>query len=216
MSPATAEETVPVAAIAERELVSAHVPIPVSEPAPGPVIEIVESSVAASNGLYRITDLSPFAAAPERFYEFGYRDALRGMIDAVIQTEGPLRTDILCQRIARAHGWLRTGGKIRERIDLHLRDYDRTGESSGEFIWKKGAVADVHPYRAPESEDARRAIGDIPLAELTWIVSENPGLLDEPDPSREMARLLGVERLVATSRARLDEAIATVRISSQE
>jgi len=216
MSPATAEEMVPVAAIAERELVSAQVPIPVSEPAPGPVIEIVESSVAASNGLYRITDLSPFAAAPERFYEFGYRDALRGMIDAVIQTEGPLRTDILCQRIARAHGWLRTGGKIRERIDLHLRDYDRTGESSGEFIWKKGAVANVHPYRAPESEDARRAIGDIPLAELTWIVSENPGLLDEPDPSREMARLLGVERLVATSRARLDEAIATVRISSQE
>ena len=204
-----------VAATVERELVSAEAPLAVAEPSRSPVAAAHDSPAEAANGQYRITDLSAFAIAPERFYEFGYRDVLRGMIDSVMETESPLRTDILCQRIARVHGWLRTGGKIRERIDLHLRDLDRTGESSGEFIWKKGAVVDIHAYRAPDGEEARRAIGDIPLAELTWIVTENPGLLDEPDPARELARLLGVERLAAASRGRLDEAIAKAGPSSR-
>ncbi len=209
-SAAILDEEAPVPATAERELVSAEAPPTLGERQTGST----PAAADAPSVLYRITDLSAFAVAPDRFYEFGYRDILCGMIEAVIETESPLRTDILCQRIARVHGWLRTGGKIRERIDLHLRDFDRTGESSGEFIWKKGAVADIQSYRAPGGEDARRAIGDIPLAELAWIVIENPGLLDEPDPARELARLLGVERLAAASRARLDEAIAKARTAA--
>lgn len=203
-SAAATTEEMSVPAMIERELVSAA----------AARVQVEPTSLSGDNSrqLYHITDLSTFPVAPDRFYEFGYRDVLRGMIDAVIDTESPLRTDILCQRIARIHGWLRTGGKIRERIDLHLRDYDRTDESSGEFIWKRGAVSELQPYREPASEDARRAIGDIPLAELAWIVAENPGLLDEPDPARELARLLGVERLAAASRARLDEAIARARV----
>lgn len=207
------EEQAPISVAVEPELVSAAAPS-----APRALGEQKTDPTPAmtytSNALYRITDLSTFPAAPERFYEFGYRDVLRGMIEAIIDTESPLRTDILCQRIARVHGWLRTGGKIRERIELHLRDFDRTDESSGEFIWKQGAVSEIQPYRAPSGEEARRAIGDIPLAELAWIVIESRGLLDEPDPARELARLLGVERLAAASRARLDEAIAKARTAA--
>jgi very-short-patch-repair endonuclease len=187
---------------------------PTSDPAPlasslGPTLP--PAPIENSAAQYRITDFSTHPAAPERFYEFTYRGVLRSMVDAVIETESPLQTDVLCQRIARAHGWLRTGPKIRERIEMHLRDFDRTHESSGEFIWKKGAVVDVLPYRPAKEEDSRRSIGDIPLAELVWLVNNSPGLLEEPDPSREMARLLGVERLAATSRGRLDEAIAKAR-----
>ena len=94
---------------------------------------------------------------------------------------------------------------------MHLSDVGRTQESSGEFIWKAGAMTDVLPYRAPDSDEARRAIPDIPLAELAAVVRDNPALLDEPDPARELARMLGVERLAAVSRARLDEAIARCR-----
>ena len=54
-------------------------------------------------------------------------------------------------------------------------------------------------------------VGDIPLAELTAVVLDSPDLLDEPDPARDLARLLGVERLAAVSRARLDEAITRAR-----
>ena len=195
---AMVEEAPPPPGIVETELVSAETP-----PA--------QAGGIIPDNLYRMTDLNGFAADPDRFYEFTYRDTLRAMVAAVIECESPLRTDILCQRIARAHGWLRTGGKIRERIDMHLRDFDRTQESSGEFIWKAGDVADIRTYRAPASENDRRPISDIPLAELAAVVQANRDLLDEPDPSRELARLLGVERLAAGSRARLDEAIARIR-----
>jgi hypothetical protein len=211
---ARVEEVVPAPMPIEIELVSAGISAPVmpvriteATQAPAPVTIVSDDQ----GDRYRITDLTRFAADPNQFFDFAYRDSLRAMIAAVIETESPLRTDILCQRVARAHGWLRTGGKIRERIDMHLRDYDRTRESSGEFIWRTGAVADFHPYRPPHDDEARRAIPDIPLAELSAVVRDNQDLLEEPDPARELARMLGVERLAAGSRTRLDEAIARGR-----
>lgn len=208
------DEVAPAPVPIDIELVSADVSAPL---VPVRAADAIQAPVSASavpgesQGRYCITDLTGFAADPDQFYDFAYRDTLRSMVAAVIETESPLRTDILCQRVARAHGWLRTGGKIRDRIDMHLRDYDRTQESSGEFIWKAGAIADLHPYRPPHGDEGRRAIPDIPLAELSAVVGDHPGLLDEPDPARELARMLGVERLAAGSRARLDEAIARGR-----
>lgn len=211
---ARTEEVAPAPTPIEIELVSADVsapvmPVRIADAAPiPPSVPVVSDD---PGGRYRITDLTGLAADPNQFFDFTYRDTLRAMVAAVIETESPLRTDILCQRVARAHGWLRTGGKIRERIDMHLRDYDRTQESSGEFIWKAGAIFDFHPYRPPHGDEARRAIPEIPLAELAAVVRDNPDLLEEPDPARELARMLGVERLAAGSRTRLDEAIARGR-----
>lgn len=208
---AHAEEAAPAPAPIEIELVSAGVSAPVMPVGiadPTPALASVSQVSDDPGGRYRITDLTGFSADPERFFDFAYGDSLRAMVAAVIETESPLRTDIVRQRVARAHGWLRTGGKIRERIDMHLRDYDRTQESSGEFIWKAGAVTDVLPYRFPNGDEARRTIPDIPLAELSAVIRDSPDLLEKPDPARELARMLGVERLTAVSRARLDEAIA--------
>ena len=158
--------------------------------------------------MYHSTDLSQFRSEPDRFHEFDYSGTLRDMVEAIVQKEAPLRDDVLAQRIARAHGWLRTGARIRERIDLHLRDLARTEESSGSFLWKPGTTATIHPYRAPADAEARRAIADIPLAELASIAVDEPGLLAETDPALALARALGVERLAARSRARLNEALA--------
>jgi very-short-patch-repair endonuclease/RecA/RadA recombinase len=162
-------------------------------------------------GCYRITDLSGFSVSPDKFHDFEYAGTLRSMVDAIIETESPLRRDILAHRISRAHGWLRTGSRIRDTIDRHLQVFDTTIETSGEFIWKKGAVSEILPYRAPANDDARRSVADIPLAELASVILDHPGLLDEPDSARELARLLGVERLAAVSRTRLEEAIARAR-----
>jgi hypothetical protein len=205
-----ADEVVPPPALAEADRVS------VETPAESCIIKATRVQLDAPSiptdvpdkREYRVTDLSGFKADPDQFFEFGYRDILRSMIEAIIEIESPLRTDILAQRISRAHGWLRTGGRIRERINLHLRNYDTKLESSGEFIWKQGTVSDIVRYRQPANDDARRSIADIPLAELASVVLDNPDLLDDIDPARDLARLLGVERLAAAS---LDEAIARAR-----
>jgi hypothetical protein len=173
---------------------------------------IAAQPVEPVSGRYRLTDLSGFGADPDQFYDFAYRGTLRAMVDAVIEHESPLREDVLAQRISRAHGWLRTGNKIRERIDLHLREVDRTAESSGNFIWRKGAMVDLLDYRLPFDADARRSVADIPLAELAAVVVANPDILDQFDPTLDVARLLGLERLAASSRARLDEAIERARL----
>ncbi|MET0528043.1 MAG: hypothetical protein ABW003_06820, partial [Microvirga sp.] len=66
---------------------------------------------------------------------------------------------------------------------------------------------EVLDYRPPFDAGARRAISEIPIAELAAAVILNRKLLDEADPALGLARLLGVERLASASRARLLEAI---------
>lgn len=216
MSPMGPVNSIPAAKLAA-DVMAEKEPQPVRLAAAGTRIGI-HSQQTADAPRYGLTDLSRFRAEPNMFYEFGYRTTLRGMVDAVMETEAPLREEILTQRIARAHGWLRTGGKIRERIQLHLRHLQRTSESSGEFLWIPGTIVPIHPYRAPVDVEARRGIADIPLAELASLVVAEPALLEEIDPALALARLLGVERLAATSRARLDEALrhASTRLESAE
>ena len=69
-------------------------------------------------------------------------------------------------------------------------------------------MSDIIPYRRPADDDARRSIAEIPLAEIASLVLDNLDLLAASDPARELAGLLGVERLAAVSRSRLEEAIA--------
>ncbi len=180
---------------------------------PQPMPPLVQPIVSApvDRTRYKLTDFAGLALNPDRFFEFDYRDTLKTMVNAIIDHEGPLRADTLAQRISRAHGWLRTGARIRERIDLYLRDIDRTEESSGTFLWKKGTIAPLIAFRLPANEEARRAIADIALAELASIVVANPDLLDQRDPASDLARLIGLERLAASSRERLEEAIAHAR-----
>jgi very-short-patch-repair endonuclease len=166
--------------------------------------------LSEKNPVYILTDFGDFTVQPDKFYESSYQTTLRGMVQAVIETEAPLRDDILAQRIARAHGWLRTGSRIREQIELHLKNFDKTSETSGKFIWKKGSIKDSIPYRWHDSNETRRAITDIPLAELVSVVHLQPDLHKYPDPIMALARHLGVERLTDITRKRLEEAFKFV------
>nr|WP_244434785.1 DUF3320 domain-containing protein [Afipia sp. P52-10] len=45
--------------------------------------------------------------------------------------EAPVREDALAQRVARAHGWLHTGARIRDQITHHLKELEGTGSHRG-------------------------------------------------------------------------------------
>lgn len=154
------------------------------------------------------TDLSEFKADPDSFFEYSYRSTIQAMVDAIAEHEAPLREEVLAQRIARAHGWLRTGARIRDQIAHHLRRLERTDEKPGAFLWKPGTISARVPFRPAQSEIHRRALSDICLAELVDSVLSHRSALDEPDPPLVYARLLHLERLAASSRERLEEAIA--------
>lgn len=163
---------------------------------------------AVVRATFRTVDLSGFKADADRFFELSYRSTIEAMIDAVMVAEAPVREDVLAQRIARAHGWLRTGARIRDQVSRHLKNYERTDETPGSFLWQPGTISSRFAFRRPHSSDHRRPLSEIALAELVDFVLSHPDALNEDDPPLVYARLLEIDRLAAPSRERLEEAIA--------
>lgn len=185
-----------------------------AEPSPSPAQQVSEARIASvghaakeSRTTFRIVDLSGFKTEADRFFEFSYRPTIEALIDAVMTAEAPVREDALAQRIARAHGWLRTGARIRDQVSRHLENYEQTNETPGSFLWLPGTVTERLTFRRPHGPDHRRPLAEIALAELVDFILAHTHALDEDDPPLVYARLLDIERLAAPSRERLQEAI---------
>jgi very-short-patch-repair endonuclease len=168
----------------------------------------------ASNGhgsdRYVVADISACGVDPnpDRFYEAGYSPALSRMIAHVINTEGPLYADQLVTRIARVHGFMRSGAKIVERIMLAIdRRFPRSHEGEREVLWPAGATPQpVLPLRRSKAED--RDHNDIPLAELASLAASRLRKReDEADVVAHMRQHFGLARLHDSTRARFEAAI---------
>ena len=162
--------------------------------------------------LYQVTNPAEAIAGanPDRFFDGDYIDVLSAMIAHVIDREGPILDALLARRIARAHGWLRTGGRIRERVfQLARRRYRTTDEEIGTFYWPEHIdSATEPPFRAPADEDSVRAADEISLSELASLarIIINQGTEGEA-VYYAMARKLGLQQLRASSRMRLKQAL---------
>ncbi|NEJ40793.1 hypothetical protein GR242_38130, partial [Rhizobium leguminosarum] len=80
---ASVEQVMPPPEMVETELVSVETPamFSVSEAAETQPPPASVGDEASDERRYRVTDLSGFQADPDQFFEFGYRDTLRGMIE---------------------------------------------------------------------------------------------------------------------------------------
>ncbi len=178
-----------------------------------------EETTRTEASLYRVTDPTEAVAGanPDRFFDGGYNDILSAMIAHVIDHEGPVLDALLARRIARAHGWLRTGGRIRERVfQLARVRYRTTDEEVGTFYWPEHFDPDMEPpFRAPAEEDSVRAANEISLPELVSLARAviARGAQGEPIYTA-MARELGLQKLGAASRARLALALQAVSSSA--
>jgi len=153
-------------------------------------------------------------AAPdrERFYDVGYRGTLRSMVDHVVEIEGPIYLDVLVDRIARAHGFMRSGETVQKVVISSLgRDRFRTtDEGKRQIVWPQNAIAgNVVPYRGSNGRDH----GDIPLPELAGLAAKlrSQGLEDAEEVIRGMQEHFGLGRLAASTRERF-EAAASVAL----
>ena len=61
------------------------------------------------DGRYMRSSLETFPADPESFHFPEYEPRLTAMLDHVVATEGPIHEDVLVRRIARHHGFQRSG-----------------------------------------------------------------------------------------------------------
>lgn len=157
-------------------------------------------------GVYKATDFSNLLAIiyPDRFHDQGYDSTLADLIGHVIEQESPIMEDLLVNRIARAHGFQKSGNRIRERVlDMAKRNHFSESEPSGcRFFWLNSqAPALWRQYRIPASGDHFRRIEEIPIHELRAASLACKG----SDLPVEVARMFGVLRLAAGGRARLEE-----------
>lgn len=166
-----------------------------------------QSSRSASIYFCR-TKLSDLSENQPLFFESSYDETLRAMAKQIIAQEAPIRDDVVARQIARTHGFARTGANIRNRILSALRGFPVTEESTGRFLWNESGPQTRVDFRLPTSDDDKRAIDEISLAELRGFVHQNRDLLAQSDPALAIARAIGIGRLNQSSRQRIEAAIA--------
>jgi len=156
---------------------------------------------------YQITDFSTFTGSinPDHFYESSYNEVLRSLVDHVLKSEAPIIDSLLVQRIARAHGFQRSGRLIRERVleivDAHF--HLRADALGGSFVWNNERMSSQwSTFRPPSSEGSIRMIEEIASEELAAAL-QSP--LTGGD-TQEVARIFGIRRVSAQSKERLEAA----------
>lgn len=142
------------------------------------------------------------------FFDAEYDAQLLKMIEHVVRVEGPVLDEVLARRIARLHGWVRTGARIQERVvGLASIHYDSGSEDVGTFFWAKdSSSADAIRFRRP-AEGVARSVDEISLPELKALAFEMRAAgHDQETGIQAMAREIGLRKLSAVSRARLESA----------
>src|SRR5690606_18253269 len=96
---------------------------------------------------YTRAEIGDHSANQVRFFDADYSHSLCVMATAIIEAQGPIRDDVLAREIARAHGFARTGNKIKDRILALVPGTAKSEELVGNFLWPSGEVKEWIPFR---------------------------------------------------------------------
>lgn len=142
----------------------------------------------------------------EAFFDSAYDPVLRTMIAHVVEIEGPVRDTVLARRIARAHGWQRTGARIQERVVALAAPAIRTIEEDvGTFYWAAARGPDIPIAFRRATDASTRAVDEICMPELVNLAkSVLAGGKTGNVLLVAMARELGLQRTGAAIRKRLE------------
>jgi hypothetical protein len=154
---------------------------------------------------YRIADLAELAGEVDggQFYEAAYDGTLVRLIALVLEQEGPIAEALLVQRVARAHGFARTGRVIRDRVMTVVaeRHHAAADGEGGVFVWIDAeAPGRWDRYRTPKGAEEVRQVEDIAVEELRAAL----GAVSGGDRALEVARVFGIKRLSVGGRRRIE------------
>lgn len=164
------------------------------------------NGVAPMKHIYRMTDLSSLEPSlePSSFHDASYESTLEKCIREVLEQEAPILDKVLVDRVARAHGFKRSGRLISERVlDLAERHYHFQPEPEpeyGRFVWLAADDPDRwNVYRVPEREEDVRFIEELAPEEIIAAARSSRA----NDAVVEVARIFGIRRLSSAARGRL-------------
>lgn len=184
---------------------------------PGPVPIEADTQRGSRFEVSQPSDAVPAGAvSADQFYEPGYDAVLQPMIEWVVRHEGPVLDTVLARRVARVHGFQRTGNRIQERIEkIAQRLFKTTEEAGGAFYWPNEIeVCNEIAFRRPTDDGNTRGVEEICEAELLSLARQvlHRGYTGQ-DALVTMGRELGLQRVREASRSRLEQVLLMGRKS---
>lgn len=134
----------------------------------------------------------------EQFYEDAYRPQLIQLVQTVIDAEGPITFKLLATRVARQHGFRRTGKQIKRTIWQAAKQSERQSQTTADentTFWPQGiAPSDRYPFRGLNVAGHERTWRDLPLCEKIDLLRTADGQSVE-ETARKIAETLGMRRV---------------------
>jgi hypothetical protein len=149
---------------------------------------------------------------PARFYDREYETVLNSMVALTLKHEAPIYEDVLVARIARAHGFQRSGDRIQRAVSKVVgRKYRKTQDDGRTVVWGENSPETVLvSYRKSQSEV--RSHTDTPVAELASLALPYIRVrLADDDILYRMANHFQLGRLREPTRIRFQSAINLAR-----
>ena len=162
---------------------------------------------------YSATNFSELELRPQasRFYDHDYDAVLHDMVAHVLKHESPIYEDLLIERIARAHGFQRSGERIQRAVAKVIgRKYRKTQDDGRTVVWGDASASGLVSYRNCEPDV--RSHGDVPIAELASLAVPFIRVrLSDDDILHRMADHFKLGRLREPTRVRFQMAVNFAR-----
>ncbi len=166
-----------------------------------------------------VTAQSRERLSADRFYEPGYLNVLRSCGSELIDTHGPITFQHLSEKLARAHGFQRTGSQIKKQVWAAVSKARRsTRTPKGETVfWPDGAQPSLAvPFRGLTVADEERSWHDVPYPEKLGLAFASLDSGRNPDEAAAMAAKIGLARLRQKTRKELEALLETARVMLQK
>lgn len=155
----------------------------------------------------------------DRFYDSDYIPKLGNMALPIIDSTGPITFKDLSARLARLHGFRKTGSRIKSQVWKAVakrRKHSRTEDEQTVF-WPDGMdPAEVVPFRGLRVRGEDRSWTDIPRPELLGLAIDIMKGGRSGDPVDVMSRRLGLARLTRATRKELTAVIEAAKSKSSD
>ena len=204
----------------DSDLASSELPLDGEDSAPSQLSLRVAPEILLQCAIFKAADPLEveLAPAPEAFFEKSYRSRLVRMIEHVVRVEAPIKDDVLVRRVARAHGFQRSGARIRDHVlSLVPRNVPQKKEDGTTWFWPlvDGSEAGSVAFRRPAQGQEPRPADEICLEELLDLALRFFHLSRTEARLDAMCDALGLQRLRSQTRSRLEEALRRAVLSGQ-
>lgn len=170
---------------------------------------VASYSVVDSSMLGQSSELSP-----SKFYEDEYRGVIKSYASKLIDRYGPITFDHLCEKIARAHGFQRTGKLIRDQIWKAIsrtRTHTKSADHRITFWPNDVDPSETSTYRGLKISGEERRWHDVPYSEKLALAQNVLKKSEGNDQVDIFCREIGIARLTKTTRTELEALLATAK-----